>query len=164
MWCLLATTRKCLTTVVGTALNLYCVIYDTDFSLMVAHIVLPWTLDAVEAWRIILADLYTIWADKEGDISDLEWVNGMKSFFDHLVSEGKMESYRITRCKMGFRSIADMPEWMIIMEFRDMAQMDSAFRRVAPLEGELEVKHKSFNQFVSGNIQHALFRDWPDQF
>ena len=60
-------------------------------------------------------DLYTIWADKEGDISDLEWVNGMRSFFDHLISEGRMESYRITRCKMGFRSIADMPEWMIIM-------------------------------------------------
>jgi hypothetical protein len=99
-------------------------------------------------------DLYTIWADKEGDISDLDWVNGMKSFFDHLISEGKM----------GFRSIADMPEWMIIMEFRDMGQMDSAFKRVAPLEGELEVKHKSFNQFVGGNIQHALFRDWPDTF
>jgi len=48
------------------------------------------------------------------------------------------------------------------MEFRDMGQMDSAFRRVAPLKGELEEKHKSFNQFVSGTIQHALFRDWPD--
>jgi len=45
-----------------------------------------------------------------------------------------------------------------------MAQMDSAFKPVVPLEGELEVKHKSFNQFVSGDIQHALFRDWPDQF
>ena len=110
-----------------------------------------------------MADLYTIWADKEGDISDLDWVNGMKSFFEHLKSEGKMLDYRITRCKMGFRSIAAMPEWMIIMEFRDMAQMDEAFKRVAPLEGELETKHKSFNQYVSGNIQHALFRDWPDQ-
>ena len=125
---------------------------------IVAHLI----LDAEAVWRIILADLYTIWADKQGDITDLEWVNGMKSFFDHLISEGRMESYRITRCKMGFRSRADMPEWMIIMEFHDMAQMDSAFRRVAPLEGELEVKHKSFNQFVGGNIQHALFRDWPD--
>ena len=112
--------------------------------------------------REINMDLYTIWADKQGDITDLEWVTGMRSFFDHLISEGKMETYRITRCKMGFRSITDMPEWMIIMEFQDMAQMDSAFKRVAPLEGELEVKHKSFNQFVSGNIQHALFRDWPD--
>jgi hypothetical protein len=107
-------------------------------------------------------DLYTIWADKAGDITDTEWVAGMRSFFDHLISEGKMEAYRITRCKMGFRSIADMPEWMIIMEFQDMAQMDAAFRRVAKKEGELEEAHQSFNQFVAGNIQHALFRDWPD--
>ena len=107
-------------------------------------------------------DIYTIWADKEGDISDSQWVDNMKSFLDHLVSEGKMETYRVTRCKMGFRSIADMPEWHIMMEFTSMAQMDEAFKRVAPLEGDLETKHKSFNQFVSGNIQHALFRDWPD--
>jgi hypothetical protein len=53
---------------------------------------------------------------------------------------------------------------MILMEFKNMTQMDEAFKRVAPLEGELEVKHKSFNQFVAGDIQHALFRDWPDQF
>jgi len=111
-----------------------------------------------------MADIYHIWANKEGDISDREWVDNMRGFLQHLVEENKMESFRITRCKMGFRSIADMPEWMIIMEFRDMGQMDSAFRRVAPLKGDLETKHRSFNQFVSGNIQHALFRDWPDQF
>jgi hypothetical protein len=107
-------------------------------------------------------DIYHIWADKEGDISDLEWVSNMKKFLDHLKSEGKMENYRITRCKMGFRSL-DIPEWHIMMEFISMAQMDEAFKRVAPLEGELEEKHQSFNQFVSGNIQHALYRDWPDQ-
>ena len=111
-----------------------------------------------------MAYLYTIWANKEGDISDIAWVNGMRGFLQHLVDEGKMLSFRITRCKMGFRSISDLPEWLIIMEFKNMAQMDEAFKRVAPLEGELEVKHKSFNQFVSGDIQHALFRDWPDQF
>ena len=106
-------------------------------------------------------DIYHIWADKEGDISDLEWVKNMQGFLDHLVSENKMVSYRITRCKMGFRSIQDLPEWHIMMEFTDMAQMESAFKRVAPLEGELETKHRSFNQFVKGNIQHALYRDWP---
>jgi hypothetical protein len=57
-----------------------------------------------------------------------------------------------------------MPEWMILLEFTDMAQMDIAFKRCYSLEGELEVKHRSFNQFVDGaTIQHALFRDWPDQ-
>ena len=107
-------------------------------------------------------DLYTIWADKQGDITDIDWVNGMRKFFDHLIAENKMISYRITRCKMGFRSIPNLPEFMILMEFRDMAQMELAVKRVAKKEGELEEKHQSFNQFVSGNIQHALFRDWPD--
>ena len=111
-----------------------------------------------------MSDLYTIWADKQGDISDSEWVANMRAFLQHLVDEDRMLSFRITRCKMGFRSVADMPEWFIIMEFRDMAQLDAAFRRVAPLQGELEDKHRSFNQFVAGNIQHALWRDYPDQF
>ena len=108
-------------------------------------------------------DIYHIWCDKSSDLSDSEWINNMRSFLDHLVTEGRMVSYRITRCKMGFRSL-DIPEWHIMMEFNNMAQMDSAFSRVAPLEGELENKHRSFNQFVDGNIQHALYRDWPDQF
>ena len=107
-------------------------------------------------------DIYHIWADKSGDITDTVWVNNMRGFLDHLVNENKMVSYRITRCKMGFRSM-DIPEWHIMMEFTDMAQMEKAFQRVAPLSGELEQKHQSFNQFVSGNIQHALYRDWPDQ-
>jgi hypothetical protein len=110
-----------------------------------------------------MSDLYTIWANKEGDISDIDFVENMRGFLQHLVDEDKMLSFRITRCKMGFRSIADMPEWMILMDFKNMAQMDEAFKRVVPQQGELEVKHKSFNQFVSGDIQHALFRDWPDQ-
>ena len=107
-------------------------------------------------------DIYHIWADKEGDISDINWVNNMKKFLDHLVKEGKMVSYRVTRCKMGFRSIQDLPEWHIMMEFKDMHQMDLAFNRVAKREGLLEEKHQSFNKFVADNIQHALFRDWPD--
>ena len=106
-------------------------------------------------------DIYHIWADKKGDISDADWVANMRSFLDHLVQEKTMESYRITRCKMGFRSM-DIPEWHIMMEFKNMAQMDQAFSRVAPLQGELEQKHRSFNQFVADNIQHALYRDWPD--
>ena len=60
-------------------------------------------------------DIYHIWADKEGDISDADWVTNMRGFLDHLISESKMVSYRITRCKMGFRSIQDLPEWHIMM-------------------------------------------------
>jgi len=57
----------------------------------------------------------------------------------------------------------DIPEWHVMMEFDDMAQLERAFRRVAPLAGELEDKHRSFNQFAE-NLQHAYYRDWPDEF
>jgi hypothetical protein len=50
-----------------------------------------------------------------------------------------------------------------MIETKDMQQLESAFARVAPLEGELEDKHRSFNQFVADDIQHALYRDWPDE-
>jgi hypothetical protein len=105
-------------------------------------------------------DIYHVWCDKKGNISDLEWTDNMRGFLDHLVQEGKMVGYRITRCKMGFRSM-DIPEWHVMMEFQNMAQLETAFQRVAPLEGELESKHQSFNQFAD-NLQHAYYRDWPD--
>lgn len=108
-------------------------------------------------------NIYHIWCDKTPEITDLEWTDNMRIFLDHLVREGRMVGYRITRCKMGFRSIADLPEWHIMMEFRNMAQMDEAFDRVVPQQGELEISHRGFNQYIQGNIQHALYRDWPDQ-
>jgi hypothetical protein len=106
-------------------------------------------------------DIYHVWCDKKGNMPDAEWIDHMKSFLNQLADEGRMMSYRITRCKMGFRSM-DIPEWHIMMEFNDMAQLESAFKRVAPQQGQLEVKHRSFNQFAE-NLQHAYYRDWPDQ-
>lgn len=116
-------------------------------------------------------DIYHIWANKEGDISDHEFADNIKQFLDQLKEEGKIESFRITRCKMGFRSIQDLPEWHVMVETKDMSQLETAFHRVArhdlyPLDeadGQVDKKHKSFNQFVADDIQHALYRDWPDK-
>ena len=107
-------------------------------------------------------DIYHIWCNKDGDISDDDWVGHIRTFLGKLKDEGRIEGFRITRCKMGFRSIADLPEWHFMIETRDMAQLEDAFRRVAKREGELEEAHVSFNQFVGDGIQHALYRDWPD--
>ena len=109
-----------------------------------------------------MSDIYHIWADKKKGISDLDFANNMRKFLQHLVDEGKMNSFRITRMKLGFRSIQDLPEWHMMMEFDNMAQLDKAFERVVPRKGELEKEHISFNKFVEDNIQHALYRDWPD--
>ena len=109
-----------------------------------------------------MSDIYHIWADKKKGISDIDFANNMRKFLQHLVDEGKMNSFRVTRCKLGFRSIQDLPEWHMMMEFDNMAQLEKAFNRVVPRKGELEKEHISFNKFVEDNIQHALYRDWPD--
>jgi hypothetical protein len=109
-----------------------------------------------------MADIYHIWANKKEGITDVAFANGMRGFLKQLQDEGKMNSFRITRCKLGFRSIQDLPEWHIMMEFDNMAQLDEAFTRVVPQKGELEKKHISFNKYVEDDIQHALYRDWPD--
>ena len=107
-------------------------------------------------------DIYNVWADKAGDIEDQKWIDNMSAFMQQLIDEGKMERFRIMRMKLGFRSM-DIPEWHIMMEFKNMEQLDKAHNRVAPLKGELEEKHMSFNRFVNTEtIQHALYRDYPD--
>ena len=109
-----------------------------------------------------MADIYHIWADKKQGISDIDFANNMRNFLQRLVDENKMSNFRITRCKLGFRSIQDLPEWHIMMEFTGLAQLDEAFGRVVPRQGPMEKAHVSFNKFVEDNIQHALYRDWPD--
>jgi hypothetical protein len=109
-----------------------------------------------------VSDIYHIWADKKKGISDIDFAKNMRKFLQHLVDEGKMNSFRVTRCKLGFRSIQDLPEWHMMMEFDNMAQLEKAFNRVVPRKGQLEKEHISFNKFVEDNIQHALYRDWPD--
>ena len=71
-------------------------------------------------WRTTLADIYHIWANKKQGISDKDFADGMRHFLQQLQDEGKMISFRITRCKLGFRSIQDLPEWHIMMEFDNL--------------------------------------------
>ena len=56
---------------------------------------------------------------------------------------------------MGFRSM-DIPEWHIMMEFNNMTQLEAAFQRVEPLEGELEDKHKSFTKLVIKGVNSTI--------
>ena len=74
-----------------------------------------------------------------------------------------MVSYRITRAKLGFRSM-DLPEFRIDMDFNNMQQLDDAMTSVLRNEKSIDEKHIHFNQLVNkDSIQHFLYRDFPDQ-
>ena len=114
-------------------------------------------------WRIILADIYHIWADHHKDVDAYDFAEKMRKFLDGLVEMKRMKSYRLTRAKLGFRSM-DLPEFHIMMEFDNMQQLDDAMTSVIRNEKNIDESHVAFNQLVdTETIQHFLYRDFPDQ-
>jgi len=108
-----------------------------------------------------LADIYTIYADHKDNITADEFVGKMRLFLDKLVKHKKMSTYRITRMKLGFRSM-NLPEFRIDMEFDNMQQLDDAMT-ITITDKEVDQVHVGFNQYVDiDTIQHFLYRDFPD--
>ena len=108
-------------------------------------------------------DLYTIYADHNKNINAKEFIVKMKPFLDGLVELNKMVSYRITRAKLGFRSM-DLPEFRIDMNFNNMQQLDDAMTSIIRNEKSIDDKHVNFNKLVdTETIQHFLYRDYPDE-
>ncbi len=83
-------------------------------------------------------DVYTIYADHTERTTAISFVNKMSLFLDKMVELKRMESYRITRMKLGFRSM-NMPEFRIDMEFKNMQQLDDAMTSVIRNEENIEV-------------------------
>ena len=110
-----------------------------------------------------MADIYHIWADHKQGVDSYDFAKKMRKFLDGLVEMGRMNSYRLTRSKLGFRSM-DMPEFHIMMEFSNMQQLDDAMTAILRNEKNIDESHVSFNQLVDKEtIQHFLYRDFPDQ-
>ena len=108
-------------------------------------------------------DIYTIYADHVAETTAIEFVTRMKKFMDRMAEMGKIESYRITRMKLGFRSM-DLPEFRIDMEFKNLQQLDDAMTSVIRNEENIEGEHIGFNHLVDvETIQHFLYRDYPDE-
>ena len=107
-------------------------------------------------------DVYTIYADHNKKIDAIEFCRLMRKFLDKMQDMGRIESYRITRMKLGFRSM-ELPEFRIDMEFVNMQQLDDAMSSVVRNEEQIETEHIGFNHLVdSDTIQHFLYRDYPD--
>ena len=110
-----------------------------------------------------MADIYHIWADHKKGVDSYDFAKKMRKFLDGLVSMKRMINYRLTRSKLGFRSM-DMPEFHIMMEFDNMQQLDDAMTSIIRNEKSIDESHVQFNQLVDKDtIQHFLYRDFPDQ-
>ena len=105
-------------------------------------------------------DIYHGWCDLKPSVRDTTFVEAFNRYMEHLKREGKVESYRLTRRKLGLGP-AHLGEFHFMIEVKDLAQLDAAFSFVATRAAPIEGEHHGVNSLVQ-NIQFALYRDFPD--
>jgi hypothetical protein len=105
-------------------------------------------------------DIYNAWFDLKAGVSDVEFSDRLKTYMDALKNDGLMQGWRLMRRKLGL-SAAPVGEFHLMMEFSDLAQLDSAFNRVGSRREPIEGVHFGVNSLVE-RVQFALYRDFPD--
>ena len=75
-------------------------------------------------------DIYHVWFDLKPGTDERAFAKALPAFLDHMKSDGRIESWRMMRCKLGLRP-DDVREFHIMIETRDLAQLDTAFRAAA---------------------------------
>ncbi|MGB3809876.1 MAG: DUF6614 family protein [Parvibaculum sp.] len=105
-------------------------------------------------------DIYHGWCDLKPGVSDTQFADAFARYMGHLKREGKVESFRLTRRKLGLGP-SHLADFHFMIEVRDMAQLDEAFSFVATRAGEIEGEHRGVNALVQ-NVTFALYRDFPD--
>lgn len=105
-------------------------------------------------------DLYHVWCDLKPGVSDVTFSEKVGLYLGRLKADGLLEDWRLTRRKLGLgpRTIG---EFHIIIETRDMAQLENAFQRVSGRREPIESFHFGVNSLVE-NLTFALYRDFPD--
>lgn len=107
-------------------------------------------------------DIYNVWCDLKPGVRDTQFYDGVARCMDHLRSEGLIESWRLMRRKLGLGP-KELGEWHLMMEVRDLGQLDDAFRRMASRGEPEEGLHHGMNALVT-NARFGLTRDFPDPF
>jgi uncharacterized protein DUF6614 len=103
-------------------------------------------------------DVYEISVDLRPGVRDLDFVAALDAYLGYLRRERKIETWRLLRRKLGFGSGT---EFKVLIETRDLAQLDAAFATVSTRDEPVERVHHGVNSLVT-NFEAALYRDFPD--
>lgn len=103
-------------------------------------------------------DVYEISVDLKPGVRDLDFVAALGGYLDGLRERDLIESWRLLRRKLG---LGGNSEFKVVIETRDLAQLDAAFDAVSMRSEPIESAHFDVNSLVV-NFHAALWRDFPD--
>src|SRR6516165_5896312 len=75
-------------------------------------------------------NIYHAWCDLKPGVSDIAFSESASKYLTHLQTKGMIESWRITRRKLGLAP-PELGEFHVMIEVKDLAQLDRAFDHVA---------------------------------
>jgi hypothetical protein len=103
-------------------------------------------------------DVYELAVDLRPGVRDLDFVAALDAYLGGLAADGRIASWRLLRRKLG---LGQGQEFKVLIETRDLAQLDAAFQLVSTRAGDVEGAHHGVNSLVT-NFQASLYRDFPD--
>jgi uncharacterized protein DUF6614 len=107
-------------------------------------------------------DIYHAWCDLKPGVKDTDFAENVAVYMGHLKERGLIESWRLTRRKLGLAP-PGFGDFHLMIEVKDMAQLERAFARVAGRGEPVESVHFGVNSLAQ-NAVFALYRDFPDSF
>lgn len=105
-------------------------------------------------------DIYQISVDLRPGVRDSQFVAKLDGYLGVLKSAGKIEGWRLLRRKLGL-GMPGLGEFQILIETRDLTQLDAAFTSASTRDEPVEGAHHGVSSLVH-NFQAALYRDFPD--
>ena len=105
-------------------------------------------------------DYYHIYCDLKTGVKDIDFTDGVHAWLGRLAEDGLIAGYRLTRRKLGLAH-PSLPEWHIVLETEDLAQLDRAFQAAASRAAPYEGLHCAVNSKVE-SVFFGLYRDFPD--
>ena len=105
-------------------------------------------------------DIYHVWCDLRPGVRDMHFHENVALCMNNLRVGGLIESWRLTRRKPGFGPF-ELGDWHLMIEVRDLRQLEDTFRRMAARAEPEEGMHHTMNALVT-NARFSLTRDFPD--
>jgi hypothetical protein len=106
-------------------------------------------------------NLYHLWFNLKPGIKELQFCDAVDKYLGFLKEKEQIAGWRLTRRKLGFGP-PTLGEWHIMIECKDMVQLEAAFNHVATRTGEVEKLHAPVYSSVC-DATFALYRDYPDE-
>src|SRR5213079_334202 len=100
------------------------------------------------------------WFDLKPGVKDTDFARDLARYMSYLADRNLIEGWKLMRRKLGLAP-SEFGDFNLVIETKNMAQLDEAFSHVASRSEPVESVHFSVNSKVQ-NLRFGLYRDFPD--